>query len=1235
MKTHLRNLLIALGTTGVIGGATLGSVIAYGKYSESAEGFKLETTNEHDFYWGQGYQMNFIDENGVTNVNVGEFKPGIGGNEGTVNGKPVSDFIKEYKKNHNNLTPTLTIKSGLFNFENRYLSAVSPDDWYKFVSWYIGDANHSGHLSFGPEAGQLRTFQIIPGVERKGNSVTLGGMASKNKEDQTITFYPDAFFGNLTSYSLDNGKFNNRLLNVALTKYNHFNGKEVTLDEAETFVSLINKVNEFNGQHKSWFENAFNNPNDLNHPNNPYHNPDSRRGSYTFNGENSPVPYYLMPLGKKYDSTLGRKVEKYKIFLQAYTSKDADADKRTLLEKLADEFPELTTHVKGKHFVKNAKGEFSIVDGEYDVILPEQTIGLAQVMKVIDPKFKGFGVDFLKYLGIHEYGHHQTLARAKDLSEGGVQIGSVTSKHQLSSPSNLYNMDVLNDYLAARSNGLQITKVNPITGARLSDSSSSIYSNFLINGHLETESDKIGKNPSNGHDGRAYHDDFESFKKEYSAAHANSALYNAFLMNSFDWVSGFINPELTLSPTIRQIDTHVSLNADGKKLFALLSNSSYSSVVNNAIDTAINATAGANGANIKLAFQDMLQSEHSFFKTYFASMIVPAYNALIEDALYGKEAQDQNGNQIHIDGVLDILLKEQIVTSADKSEITDILTKQKAHKKAKNTPFVIELVNLKGTPIPHISNAEHAFYDVETNSWVSFGEIIGKWKDAQGHKIFTTPKDPNHPDIDVHKIVVSMLAGPQGNKPDPEYAEDIADAEKKIISNSVDAKYDLVDIDNIKDKNGNSWGQTVLNFYVPKFIQAGYSQQKAIEEARKLGKQYFINDQIIPMIKAMRNTTEWGAPGPESSPVYDSNEPRPQTPGMIFSDYVFQYPEVLTRDFIQMTLAQEDTPLSNLKTVFLGLSQSQTSFEYFISGLITRKFAYNSQNLFTSGDSARWIGKGFADWDGILDTQRIAEYKTAISRVLNAKELAMWTEIDTFHNKMSLKNDDGMDKNPYFGKDRAMSNGFEQDRQQREALGWGLYNEDGSPRAISQSDKITITGPNGQAPTSWAEAYWFFMLKSNGIGDRALTGIFRTPQDDHEFMYGYLPNSYKTQVKYLAFRNQETGKIKYQKLHTDGISNMFYLTHQGDESSKHILENEGFFAWSTDKFTAGGFTNSFLKQGNYEIFFADANHNIINNIDFLGSRRNISENGKSETAAATGVHLVNGKAVLFVKEHFN
>ena len=294
MRTHLKKLLLALGSVGTIGAATLGSVIAYGKYSESAKGFHLETDNRDAFYWGANYKMNFVDESGTVTKSVGRFEPGINGAEGTVNGTPVSKWIRDYKKTHNKTTPVLVVKTKMFNFENRYLAAVSADDWIKFITWYVGTDTVPGHLSFGPEAGELETFQIVPGVKKEGGSVILGGRNTLHKENQTITFYPDAFFGNLISYTNNSSLRSNRLLEVASTTGGwSYKGKEFTLEEANTFLSFINKINKYNGEKSSLFSEFTS---------------DATKGSYTYNGNNSPKPYYLEPVGKSLDSN-GKIVE--------------------------------------------------------------------------------------------------------------------------------------------------------------------------------------------------------------------------------------------------------------------------------------------------------------------------------------------------------------------------------------------------------------------------------------------------------------------------------------------------------------------------------------------------------------------------------------------------------------------------------------------------------------------------------------------------------------------------------------------------------------------------------------------------------------------------------------------------------------------------------------------------------------------------------------------------------------
>ena len=53
------------------------------------------------------------------------------------------------------------------------------------------------------------------------------------------------------------------------------------------FLSFINKINKYNGEKSSLFSEFTS---------------DDAKGSYTYNGDNSPKPYYLEQLGKSLDS---------------------------------------------------------------------------------------------------------------------------------------------------------------------------------------------------------------------------------------------------------------------------------------------------------------------------------------------------------------------------------------------------------------------------------------------------------------------------------------------------------------------------------------------------------------------------------------------------------------------------------------------------------------------------------------------------------------------------------------------------------------------------------------------------------------------------------------------------------------------------------------------------------------------------------------------------------------------
>ncbi|MEE3928471.1 PDxFFG protein [Mycoplasmopsis ciconiae] len=142
---------------------------------------------------------------------------------------PYSEFFEDFYK-ENGFLPIFEFDYGSFKFYNEYLEAVSPEEFYKFAQWFVKN------VSWGPEMISLKSFSIVKGVERNGNAITLGAHSNTNKEEQTIKFYPDAFFGGLPIYSTLSGQGN-----AAESLLYKVNSKTMSLEELNFLVN--NAVN--------------------------------------------------------------------------------------------------------------------------------------------------------------------------------------------------------------------------------------------------------------------------------------------------------------------------------------------------------------------------------------------------------------------------------------------------------------------------------------------------------------------------------------------------------------------------------------------------------------------------------------------------------------------------------------------------------------------------------------------------------------------------------------------------------------------------------------------------------------------------------------------------------------------------------------------------------------------------------------------------------------------------------
>ncbi|QVK02728.1 PDxFFG protein [Mycoplasma mycoides] len=220
--------LIIAATTAILGSAY--------KYSNTS----VEKLGRKNFSDEESFKNAFIDPNALPVTQFSE----IHNNKFKVDYDPLKDVVKVngkelsvdkyldqyYKKYH--ALPYLNIRYGSFNFYNQYIEAVSPQEFFKFTKWFMKN------VSWGPEIITLKSFSIVKGVEMNSNSITLGAHSNKNKEETTIKFYPDAFFGTLPIYSSLSGRGN---AHESLTY--KLNQQVLTKKDLESFLTNISNYN--------------------------------------------------------------------------------------------------------------------------------------------------------------------------------------------------------------------------------------------------------------------------------------------------------------------------------------------------------------------------------------------------------------------------------------------------------------------------------------------------------------------------------------------------------------------------------------------------------------------------------------------------------------------------------------------------------------------------------------------------------------------------------------------------------------------------------------------------------------------------------------------------------------------------------------------------------------------------------------------------------------------------------
>lgn len=505
MKLWLKST-IALASTATVTGLAIGGVYIFNKKAKSANGAgyvaKYENVNgypdviDHREANGQivfksdaeikaTLKTWFYDQNeGFSTV-----QENYDAVNNTVNGKPYSEWRAGFVKAKNH-PPVLTVMFGSAAFIDNYTDAVSPSDFVDYVVWFIKSVPWSNDMP------ALETFRIEPGVQMMGSNIELGAHAVYNKESTDIAFYPDGFFGSLPGYTQSAG-FGNAQDNL-LIKLTDSSGTLLTMDEIKLLAANADALS----KHQD-------------------------------SGYKLKIRY-IKPIEKitRVDENgVSHEEQGYEVYADAY---------KDVIDDVYKQYPYLLQEVEGYHV--NDKGE--VVYGTYKTVTPSTRIPFLSVMHVASPDFKSPGINFLKEVGAHEYGHHTTMQMAMDVSERntGVYSGAVESIKGIT-PTSLFSLQMINNYLNARSHHLSATgtTVDEDPTAHVGE-----FIKWIENGKPEDYASIYGSdNPRNVHDALTS-DERRAVQLyaqlEIAAERRGVSIFDLFIENSWDHRSGSVNP---------------------------------------------------------------------------------------------------------------------------------------------------------------------------------------------------------------------------------------------------------------------------------------------------------------------------------------------------------------------------------------------------------------------------------------------------------------------------------------------------------------------------------------------------------------------------------------------------------------------------------------------------------------------------------------------------------------------
>lgn len=1204
MKLWIKTAL-ALGIVTTTTGITVGSIALFNKTSTKVKGVSYSTdaplSNGYNIPSIRNLQLKDLDTyfaKDSTSKSTIIAKYDVENDKAKKGNQEIDfkDFSASYIKEHNEPLVQI-VRFGPALFQNEYIDAVSPKEFCEYVVWFLKN------VSWGGDLASLETFSLRRGVKTEGSTIILGQHSNTNNEKTTIEFYPDAFFGSLPAYSKEAGvgQGNDKLL-LKLTN------TENTLLTEEDIQELLNKKDAII-------------KNTANLAKNVPPVKDFRIRSIV------PVEDIEDPKDCSRNGKMG-----YEVYVDYFPD---------LIDNTLNRFPYLAKDLDGLH-IEDGK----LVKGKYRGIDPSSRIPFLAVLAATDTNFKGVGINWLKYVGHHEYGHHITLQSLQDGSENGVYAGGISESKTLT-PGQYYSLNTINKYLAARAKGISAIATGIDEQTPIGE-----FIRFVENGTPEPNKDVYGSvfsdNLTEAIDSkrrRAARKTLDELAK--AAQERGVSLQDLIIENAWDINSGSINPGSSGDALVYSID-----KTTGKATLVPFSQNQ-ENIIKDAAGNPIKIESRLPVIQYWIADDGITQVEPVKFSystndflaptdsqhliKNFSPDKTPRKTVIMEKTSTGIApiiADNCTSNELvqktmTFQGFLGSLPKSyQIGDWKTYGQVEDYLKNRSETKLASifsdYTYNIAEMTNRDYIQITYTPGLEAL-----TNTPNYLGDIS---EASTGYEFFVDAKATS-------VYTKSMLLGSEINDAIAKAFNFKFTADEKA-KHSTDANYAMTKVE-VDDPN-ESYSEPSKGIIAAANAWYNYrnnAQPSYIGQQMSEANGFFQDDYLRRSV---------------GSEVYVVNDPIGKT-----GDWKYT---IIGSEVYNSVLSSSD-----------------------YTKVIGKKYGYAINDgalIDVSGDIQNdWklnvvknSSKNPADWDyQVVDSQKNTigklDLTNSASEPLKAIEIKDGSTLKGYCVTDALSIDNKkiqykiIDKKVYpFDVTSDYKNLLPKDVS-FQIQGNEIYNTDGTAVV---DNAIEIKDIYNKPVTNRATAVWEWLLESKGIGDgleadsttkvatktgRNIEGIWRSPEKDATYAWGYIPLQMNidgkdisaSDIKYLEYKDVISGETTYVPVWI-GQNNLYYykdrtvindLTNNIQSSSIQYLEDEGITSWTSDYISMGGYQNAALQTGHdYVMSLVDANHNQLIKID-LGSRNIIAENGKPKDKAPNVINKVNDEAIITIRDQFN